>query len=231
MPASSSRLPREQGLLEAGVTTQEGAPGRSPPGNAVLVRARKRALRSASPCRDVRAHDPLQPALRPLLPGTRRYRREGEMPGSAIRSLVDQAVEAGMPRRGPDRRESRSSARTSARSTGTFASGARWSRCSRTARSSTTRRSRCSAELPPNRVEVSVYGATRETYESVTGVPGSHDDAWRASDHMLDRGVRVALKTVILRRNQHEVEAMAALAELARRTVPERPGLVPAPGR
>ena len=63
-------------------------------------------------------------------------------------------------------------------------------------------------ELPPRRVEVSLYGATRETYELVTQVPGSHDKAWAGIRRLLDGGVRVWLKTVVLTLNEHELDAM-----------------------
>jgi MoaA/NifB/PqqE/SkfB family radical SAM enzyme len=63
-------------------------------------------------------------------------------------------------------------------------------------------------ELPPRRVEISLYGAPRETYETVTQVPGSYDKAWAGIRRLLDGGIRVWLKTVLITLNQHEVRAM-----------------------
>jgi radical SAM protein with 4Fe4S-binding SPASM domain len=64
-------------------------------------------------------------------------------------------------------------------------------------------------------VEVSVYGATETTYETVTGVPGSFRRARRGIERLIDKGVRVGLKTMILRDNVHEVgELQAWAAEL-----------------
>ena len=68
-------------------------------------------------------------------------------------------------------------------------------------------------ELPPRKVEISIYGATPETYESVTRVPGSHAAAWRGIHRLLDAGITVALKTVMMTLNEHEMEDMAAQAE------------------
>ena len=67
-------------------------------------------------------------------------------------------------------------------------------------------------EYVPYQVDVSVYGATEETYERVSGVPGSFKRALRGIELLLDRGVRVTLKTVILRDNAGDVDAMEDLA-------------------
>jgi radical SAM protein with 4Fe4S-binding SPASM domain len=67
-------------------------------------------------------------------------------------------------------------------------------------------------ELPPRKVEISIYGATAQTYEAVTRVPGSHRLAWAGIRRLLDAGVRLTLKTMVLTLNVHEFEAMAARA-------------------
>ncbi|MCE9614648.1 MAG: radical SAM protein [Lentisphaerae bacterium] len=67
-------------------------------------------------------------------------------------------------------------------------------------------------ELPPRNVEISLYGATAATYESVTRVPGSHAGAMRGIRALLDNGIRVSLKTVLLTINQHELDAMERFA-------------------
>ncbi|MBP7275917.1 MAG: radical SAM protein [Kiritimatiellae bacterium] len=67
-------------------------------------------------------------------------------------------------------------------------------------------------ELPPRLVEISIYGATPETYERVTRRPGSHARAWAGIRRLLDRGVVVGLKTTLLTLNQHELPAMEAQA-------------------
>jgi radical SAM protein with 4Fe4S-binding SPASM domain len=61
-------------------------------------------------------------------------------------------------------------------------------------------------------VEVSVYGATEETYESVTGVAGSYRQCMDGIHRLLDRGTRLYLKTMAMKSNVHELEAMGSLA-------------------
>ncbi len=68
-------------------------------------------------------------------------------------------------------------------------------------------------EYPPRSVEISIYGATAPVYESVTCIAGSHALAWRGIHRLVDAGIRVALKTVLLTLNQHELAAMVAQAE------------------
>ena len=69
------------------------------------------------------------------------------------------------------------------------------------------------AEYPPHSVEVSLYGMTRETYERVTGVPGSYDKCLAGIGRLRSRGVPMLLKTMALTWNAHEVEAMRDYAE------------------
>jgi radical SAM protein with 4Fe4S-binding SPASM domain len=67
-------------------------------------------------------------------------------------------------------------------------------------------------EWPPLLVEVSLYGATAEVYDEVTGRRGSYERCLRGVDALVAAGVEVGLKTVILRDNRHEVPAMRAMA-------------------
>ncbi len=71
----------------------------------------------------------------------------------------------------------------------------------------------CFSSYPPRSIEISVYGATAETYESVTRVPGSYGQAWKGIHRLLEKGHRVFLKTVLLSINRHELGAMKAQAE------------------
>lgn len=68
-------------------------------------------------------------------------------------------------------------------------------------------------EYPPSAVEVSLYGATRETYEAVTQVSGSYAKCLAGVQRLLGAGVRVELKTVVMTLNAHEVEAMRQIAD------------------
>ena len=64
-------------------------------------------------------------------------------------------------------------------------------------------------KYPPKNIEVSVYGVTEETYESVTRRPGSFEAFSRGLALLLENGVRVRLKAMALRSNAHELKAIA----------------------
>jgi MoaA/NifB/PqqE/SkfB family radical SAM enzyme len=66
--------------------------------------------------------------------------------------------------------------------------------------------------LAPYLVDISVYGATAETYERVTRVPGSFPKFVQGVDLLLERDVRIALKLVLMTLNAHEFEAMREFA-------------------
>jgi len=69
------------------------------------------------------------------------------------------------------------------------------------------------AEWRPYSIEITLYGYTQETYERVTGLPGSHGRCMRAIDLLLERGLPLNLKSVVLPLNQHEVDDMKSFAE------------------
>ncbi len=69
------------------------------------------------------------------------------------------------------------------------------------------------AKRPPNRTEVTLYGASKETYEAVTGEPGSYDRCIRGIDLLVEAGVTLKLKTTISRINVHEFDEMQAMAD------------------
>ena len=65
-------------------------------------------------------------------------------------------------------------------------------------------------KYPPRDIEVTVYGATRQTYEAVSRRPGTYAAFVRGLDALFEAGVRVRLKAMALRSNLHEMEAIAA---------------------
>lgn len=67
-------------------------------------------------------------------------------------------------------------------------------------------------EWRPACVEISVYGATKETYEKVTRVPGSFEKCLDGIRRLHVRGVPFKLKTMVLTLNRRELDAMRALA-------------------
>ncbi|MGA9097555.1 MAG: radical SAM protein [Methanotrichaceae archaeon] len=62
---------------------------------------------------------------------------------------------------------------------------------------------------PPRDIEVTVYGATRETYEAVTRKLGSFDAFMSGLNLLLQGGVNVRLKAMALRSNVHELPEIA----------------------
>lgn len=69
------------------------------------------------------------------------------------------------------------------------------------------------AAEPPFDMEVTLYGATKKTYEALTGVPGSYDRCMRGVELILERGLPLKLKTVALTINRHEIKAMRDIAQ------------------
>jgi radical SAM protein with 4Fe4S-binding SPASM domain len=67
-------------------------------------------------------------------------------------------------------------------------------------------------DCPPWAVEVSLYGVTAATHDSITGMPSSHARCMRGIELLLGRGVKVKLKTVLMMLNRHELTGMKALA-------------------
>ncbi|MDD1701598.1 MAG: radical SAM protein [Methanoregula sp.] len=68
-------------------------------------------------------------------------------------------------------------------------------------------------KYPPRDIEVSVYGATQETYERVTRRPNSFRAFQRGLRFLTDSGVRVRLKAMALQSNLHE---LAKISEFCR---------------
>jgi radical SAM protein with 4Fe4S-binding SPASM domain len=69
------------------------------------------------------------------------------------------------------------------------------------------------AEWQPHSVEITLYGATQETYERITRVPGSFQRCMRGIELLLERSVPLALKTVAMTLNREEIFEMKAFAE------------------
>jgi len=68
-------------------------------------------------------------------------------------------------------------------------------------------------DLPPQQVEISLYGATAETYERITGVPGSFQRCLDGIRRLLDARLHVGLKTILMTLNRQEFSAIQEMAE------------------
>lgn len=69
------------------------------------------------------------------------------------------------------------------------------------------------ADLPPHLVEISLYGASAETYEKITGVKGSYKRCLNGIRDLLDMKIGVRLKTVLMTLNEHELCEMERMAK------------------
>ncbi len=67
-------------------------------------------------------------------------------------------------------------------------------------------------ELCPERVEISLLGGKAATHDRITQVPGSFDRALRGARLLVERGIKVQLKTTWMRENIEEDVQIASLA-------------------
>lgn len=67
-------------------------------------------------------------------------------------------------------------------------------------------------EWPPFNIEITLYGATEETYERITGLPGSYRKCLKGIQMLMERGLPLKLKTVLMTLNKHEFTAMEKFA-------------------
>jgi radical SAM protein with 4Fe4S-binding SPASM domain len=69
------------------------------------------------------------------------------------------------------------------------------------------------AEWRPFAIEITMYGASKATYERLTQVPGSFDRCMKGIQLLLERDLPLKLKTVPTTINKHEVYEMKRMAE------------------
>ena len=67
--------------------------------------------------------------------------------------------------------------------------------------------------LRPDHVEISIYGATAETYERVTRVPGSFKRFLTGVTLLRERAIPLIIKMPVMTLNRHEVQQARALVE------------------
>src|SRR5262249_44444344 len=65
----------------------------------------------------------------------------------------------------------------------------------------------------PFAIEITLYGRTKATYERLTGIPGSYEKCLRGIDLLLERKLPLALKTVAVTVNVHELQDMQDFAD------------------
>jgi len=69
------------------------------------------------------------------------------------------------------------------------------------------------AEYPPFLVEITVYGATPKTYEKITQTPGSFSRCINGINLLLERKIPLQLKTMAMKANYAEFNAIKAFCE------------------
>lgn len=67
-------------------------------------------------------------------------------------------------------------------------------------------------DWPPHSVEVTLYGATRETYEKITRVSGSYGQCMNGIELLLKRSLPLSLKTMAMTLNESELCRIRAFA-------------------
>ena len=67
-------------------------------------------------------------------------------------------------------------------------------------------------EFPPRNIDVTLYGATAETYEGITGIPGSFNRCIQGIEALLNADLSLSLKTVLMSLNRHELLAIRQMA-------------------
>lgn len=60
-------------------------------------------------------------------------------------------------------------------------------------------------EWPPDKVEITLHGITKETYERVTGISGSFERCMRSIRLLLERKIYLNLKTSVMTLNKDEI--------------------------
>ena len=68
-------------------------------------------------------------------------------------------------------------------------------------------------KFPPYNLEISLYGATPETYEKITGTPGSYQNCIDGIESLLKLGINITLKTMLMTANRHEYFAIEEMAK------------------
>lgn len=69
------------------------------------------------------------------------------------------------------------------------------------------------AEWLPYMVHITLYGMTQEIYERITGVRGSHKRCLQGIEILMERRIPLELRTVVMAKNVHGLEAMKGYAE------------------
>ena len=70
----------------------------------------------------------------------------------------------------------------------------------------------CLKEFPPYCIEVSLYSLSKETYESITRTPESFQKCIKGINMLVEAGISVKIKTVLMIANKNQICDMAKYA-------------------
>ncbi|OCZ49461.1 radical SAM protein [Dehalobacter sp. TeCB1] len=68
------------------------------------------------------------------------------------------------------------------------------------------------AGMPPSKVSITIYGASPEAYQRVTGFAEGFDKTIRAVDSLLTRGINTSIRTTVIKENEDEFDGIFDLA-------------------
>lgn len=72
---------------------------------------------------------------------------------------------------------------------------------------------RCFQKWRPFNIEVTLYGAKQKTYETISGIMGSYNQCIRGIDLLLNAGLPLTLKSIIMSLNKHEIEELRQFSD------------------
>lgn len=67
--------------------------------------------------------------------------------------------------------------------------------------------------MPPYKISITLYGASRETYREVTGYADGYDRTVRAIDSLLEKNIPADIKTTVVQGNKHEYDRLLDFAQ------------------
>lgn len=67
-------------------------------------------------------------------------------------------------------------------------------------------------EYPPMSIDVTLYGATEETYDSITGIKGSYKRCFDGLERLKAINTCISLKTILMKDNFHQLELFKSIA-------------------
>ena len=69
------------------------------------------------------------------------------------------------------------------------------------------------SDNPPYSLDITIYGASRETYQTITGSGEGFDKCHKGIENLLSVGIKPSLKTTVLKQNKNDVRAIGDLAK------------------